>query len=89
MAISDEQLDWWKHLAEPIPQRIEEVKKQRDELKMHQDVRRFIALHAFAAVQTALGPLDEIRRKMIWEIKTVAAYGQFPDWYDPKDPEWK
>jgi len=79
MAITQQQLDWWKHLAEPIPQLIEEVEKLRDRLK-------FIELMALTAVQSVVS--EEARKNLIWEIKR-ATRGEFPSWYDPNDSEWK
>lgn len=89
MAITDEQLKWWEHLAEPIPQLIQEVRELRDQVQAQKEILSFISLHAFACVQYALGPLEEIRQKMLWEIKKAASHGEFPNWYDPKSPEWK
>jgi len=47
--------------------------------------RRFITDMAVTARQTAIGPLDEARRQMLWEIQQAAHDLILPDWYPLKE----
>jgi hypothetical protein len=51
------------------------------EILRHRMIFSFIGLMGLTAVQTAIGPLDEIRRKMLWEMKMAASHGEVPEWY--------
>lgn len=89
MPITEEQLGWWEHLAEPIPTLIKEVRALNERAQVTRDVLGFIALCALTGVQTAWGPLDELRQRIFWDIKNAASHGELPNWYDPNKPEWK
>ena len=47
--------------------------------------RRFITDMSVTARQTAIGPLDEARRQMLWEIQQAAHDLVLPDWYPLKE----
>lgn len=47
--------------------------------------RKFIAEMALTALQTAVGPLDEARRQMLWEIRAAARDLVLPEWYPLKE----
>lgn len=47
--------------------------------------RRFITDMAMTARQTAIGPLDETRSHMLWEIQTAAQDLVLPDWFPLKE----
>ena len=47
--------------------------------------RRFIIDMAMTARQTAIGPLDETRSHMLWEIQQAAHDLVLPDWYPLKE----
>ena len=47
--------------------------------------RRFVTDMAITARQTAIGPLDEARRQMLWEIQQAAHDLVLPDWYPLKE----
>lgn len=49
--------------------------------------RQFITEMALTARQTAIGPLDDIRRQMLHEIHAAARDLVLPDWYPLKDEE--
>ena len=68
-------------MTEPTHDPAEELLRLKDQL-------RFIWWAATTCCQTALGPLDEIRRKLLHEI-IDATKGKLPDWFDPNAPEWK
>lgn len=51
-----------------------------DEIRHLKMLLTFISEHAMTASQTALGPLSEIQRTMLREIKQ-AARGTVPDWF--------
>jgi hypothetical protein len=51
------------------------------EILRHRMIFSFITDMALTAVQTAIGPLDETRRTMLWEIKKAASHGEVPEWF--------
>ena len=47
--------------------------------------RQFITDMSVTARQTAIGPLDEARRQMLWQIQQAAHDLVLPDWYPLKE----
>lgn len=54
-----------------------ELLAERDEMRRR---LRFIWHQAFLATQTALGPLDDLRKQLFYLIKD-ATRGKYPDWW--------
>ena len=63
-----------------VQRRAAVLEKELVESRKSKMLLTFISEHAMTVSQTALGPLNDIQRQMIREIKE-AARGMVPDWF--------